>query len=89
MNMGERIRTARKIAGLTQTELSEKVGISQQGINRLEVGKVRVSNHIVEIAVELDVAPEWLVYGPDEPIVNNAFNGKYKGLAINWRNVGN
>jgi len=35
---GDRIRQAREISGLTQTELSEKVGVSQSAIAQLESG---------------------------------------------------
>lgn len=37
-HMGKRIRTARKAAGLTQTELAEKLGLSYIAVNHYEKG---------------------------------------------------
>ncbi|MDO4439182.1 MAG: helix-turn-helix transcriptional regulator [Eubacteriales bacterium] len=40
MNLGENIKLARKAAGLTQTELGEKIGVSQREISRWEINKI-------------------------------------------------
>ncbi len=37
--IGKRISNARKAAGLTQEELSEKIGISEKYLSRIECGK--------------------------------------------------
>jgi len=39
INCGERIRDARKSAGLTQVELAAKVGISQPTVSEIECGE--------------------------------------------------
>jgi len=39
MYIGQRVRSARKAAGLTQKELAEKVGIRQSTISELEKGE--------------------------------------------------
>lgn len=36
MNIGKKLTTARKKAGMTQTELAEKLNVKQQHINRWE-----------------------------------------------------
>lgn len=36
--MGEKLRTARLKAGMTQTQLAEKIGCTQQEIARYEAG---------------------------------------------------
>ena len=38
-SIGKRISNARKVAGLTQAELSEKIGISEKYLSRIECGK--------------------------------------------------
>lgn len=40
MTVGERIRNARKNAGLTQKQLGEKCGIAEPTIRRYELGKL-------------------------------------------------
>ena len=44
--IGKRISSARKAIGLTQAELSEKVGISEKYLSRIEGGK-QVPNIII------------------------------------------
>jgi transcriptional regulator with XRE-family HTH domain len=39
MNYGKRIKELREAAGMTQVELSDKSGVSQEHISRLENGK--------------------------------------------------
>jgi Predicted transcriptional regulators len=41
MTIGERIRDARKAAGLTQQELAEKVGIRNTSVSKWESGAVK------------------------------------------------
>lgn len=56
MTTGERIRNARKKAGLTQRELAEKLKISEQGISQWETGARNPKlGTIKEIADALDV----------------------------------
>ena len=37
--MGEKLRAAREAAGLTQTQLADKVGVQQRDISRWENGR--------------------------------------------------
>ena len=46
-SIGKRISKARKVAGLTQAELSEKIGISEKYLSRIEGGKQMPSVAIV------------------------------------------
>lgn len=48
MNTAELILLARKSAGLTQAQLSERAGISQPNIARLESGKYNPSVEFLE-----------------------------------------
>jgi transcriptional regulator with XRE-family HTH domain len=64
---GSRIKLARKAKGMSQIELATKVGISQQGLQRLEVGRVKSTRSLVQIAYFLGVKIEWLTFGEGEP----------------------
>ena len=61
MNTGERIRKARKAAGLTQRALGEMVGLSASAIRLYELGKRTPSDEVIgRIAKALEIAPESL-----------------------------
>lgn len=63
MSIGTRIKEARKCAKLTQAELASRVGISQQGIARLERGGAEGTKALAMIAVECKVSARWLATG--------------------------
>ena len=65
---GDRIRIARKAAGLTQTELAEKLGLKFSVISKYETGRVvnLKRENIDEIAKVLNVRPSWLMCMDDE-----------------------
>lgn len=63
MALGDRIRQARKAAGLTQAQLAKRVGIKQSTIAGLESGKYTETAHIVKIALACRVSPYWLDKG--------------------------
>lgn len=66
MNLSERIKMARKRAGLTQSELAELVGIAQTAISQLESGKTLRSTYLVQIAQACSVNSVWLASGEGE-----------------------
>ncbi len=60
--IGERIARLRKERGLTQTELAEQIGVSQNLVSSYEVGTVRLSADIaVKIAKALKVSTDELL----------------------------
>lgn len=60
-NPGITIKELRKASGLTQKQLAEKVGLSEQAIRMYELGKREPSSVVIErIGKALDVAPESL-----------------------------
>jgi transcriptional regulator with XRE-family HTH domain len=63
MSIGERVRIARKEAGLTQAELSVKAGIKQPTLSELERGDSRSSTSLPSIAAALGVNAFWLETG--------------------------
>ena len=62
MTVGERIKAARKKAGMTQKELADKLGIPYQGISQYERGirKPKIDT-LVKIADSLGVTLEELL----------------------------
>jgi len=62
MNVGERIRAARKRAGLTQKELSEKIGVSEISVRQWEnTNRTPNLKRVHKIASTLDVPIESLL----------------------------
>lgn len=53
--IGSRLRRARLAAGLSQVELSKKLGVTQGTISRAEVGRDSRSSTLVELARALDL----------------------------------
>ncbi|MEO5377282.1 MAG: XRE family transcriptional regulator [Magnetococcus sp. DMHC-6] len=62
-HLGDRIQNARKLAGLTQKELADMVGISQTAVHKLECGRSKSSRKTVTIALTCGVDPVWLETG--------------------------
>jgi transcriptional regulator with XRE-family HTH domain len=72
MSIGERIRAARKRAGMTQPELAKKVGMKQATLSQLETGESKTTRLIGSIAHHLGVNALWLETGRGEPVLVNA-----------------
>jgi len=63
MNTSERIKQARKAAGLTQEELAKKLGVKHSVISKYECGRVvNLKRDVIsKIAEALNVRPSWLM----------------------------
>lgn len=66
---GERIKEARKMRGMTQTELAEKIGMKFSAIHKYENGLVvnLKRETIAALANALEVSPAWLMCMDDTP----------------------
>ena len=54
---GENLKSERKLSGLTQQELADKIGIKQQQLSQWECNKFEPTvSSIVELAKALDVS---------------------------------
>ncbi len=61
---GNRLRQARKRAGLTSEQVAERVGVVRQAIVSWESGKTSPTNeHLKQIAQLYRVTTDWLLYG--------------------------
>ncbi|WP_082524743.1 S24 family peptidase [Pseudorhodoferax sp. Leaf274] len=68
--LGQRIRHARGVAGLTQMQLAEASGVKQSDISKLERGDSRSTTGLVALARALKVDPNWLDDGDTGPVLS-------------------
>lgn len=69
MEFSERLKNLRKQAHLTQTDVAEKLGISQQAYASWERGvKKPTQENLVKIAQILDVSIDYLVGNSDKSV---------------------
>lgn len=62
--LAQRLKQARTQAGLTQAQLGEKIGVSQNAIQKVEKGGE--TKYINQLAKALNVKSEWLQFGTGE-----------------------
>nr|WP_014343736.1 helix-turn-helix transcriptional regulator [Aliivibrio fischeri]AEY78130.1 SOS-response repressor and protease LexA [Aliivibrio fischeri] len=63
-NIGLRIKTKRKLSGLTQEKLAQKVGATKAAVSRWETGRNAVApDKLSQLANIFDVDVEWLLTG--------------------------
>lgn len=65
MNIGQRLKYARRCRKMTQAELAEGIGVSRGVITNIEFDKVKAPQPIVTTAIckVLRIEPDWLLYG--------------------------
>ncbi|OTL15713.1 XRE family transcriptional regulator [Acinetobacter nosocomialis] len=66
MELKDRLKKARKEAGMTQKTLSMKAGVSQATVSQLESGLMNSSTHLPAIAKALNVDAFWLQTGEED-----------------------
>ncbi len=80
--MRERLKQLRKELGMTQSQLSERLGIGKAALSMIETGKASLSSRNFNILIhEFNVNPEWLDSGRGKmfnalPDINNKFTLK-------------
>ena len=88
MTTGERIRQARKSAGMTQAELAERADISLDTIKSVENGRREndLRNPKIEtlrkLADALGVTPGYLLYGDTDPVQRSLFDAEDTAKAL-------
>lgn len=70
--VGDRLKRARKAAGLTQKELADAVFTKQGAISDLENGRNNSSTKLVQMAIVLGVNPRWLSTGVGDAVGKGA-----------------
>lgn len=58
-----RLKKSRADLGFSQSVLSDRSGVSQQALQRIEAGRVLTTTLLVDLAVALQVSPVWLQLG--------------------------
>ena len=65
--MGERLKLIRKRLGMTQEQLSQRLGVGKTALSMIETGKARLSSRNRNILIQdLNVNPSWLETGRGE-----------------------
>jgi SOS-response transcriptional repressor LexA len=84
--VGQRLKYARELAGLTQAELAKAAGVTQQSIQQLEQGLHKSSRALVHMAEALSVRPAWLAKGQGEMRASTARGPDVTGSVplISW-----
>lgn len=68
MNIGERIQKLRKSAGMSQEQLSEKLGVSRQAVSKWETGESQPElDKVVKLAEIFGVTADELLGGAKRP----------------------
>ena len=63
MTIGNRVKEARKKAGMTQEMLARLSGVPQARISALELNKNKKSSYLIQLSNALGVSPNWLETG--------------------------
>lgn len=63
MSIADRVKIQRTHLGLTQTELANRIGISQQSLQKIEDGRTSNPRKLLALAKALECTPEWLQFG--------------------------
>ncbi len=64
--LAERLKIAREKKGMSQAQLAELIGLSQQSVAKIENGDTLQPRKIKDIAKALDVSQKWLQLGIEE-----------------------
>jgi transcriptional regulator with XRE-family HTH domain len=81
-DLAERLKYIRKIKGLSQIELAELCGTTQQAIQQAEAGKARNPRYLHKMALALDIPSEWLSMNlmPGKKAATPGFSDKGKDV---------
>ncbi|MCP5922212.1 helix-turn-helix domain-containing protein, partial [Klebsiella pneumoniae] len=64
--LAERLKIAREKKGMSQAQLADLIGLSQQSVAKIENGDTLQPRKIKERAKALDVSQKWLQLGIEE-----------------------
>ena len=63
--ISQRVKQRRTEIGLTQSEVAELAGITQQSFQQIEAGETKRPRHLLEIAQALKCSADWLMFGSE------------------------
>lgn len=86
--MGSRISVRRRMMGLTQEDLAEKIDVSTQMISNLETGKKAIRpENLLKICNALDVSADFLLTGSDRSTSQDPMYRKFSALPLRERQL--
>tara|TARA_R110001583_G_scaffold137118_3_gene288806 strand:- start:164 stop:493 length:330 start_codon:yes stop_codon:yes gene_type:complete len=80
LTIGNRVKKARKKAGMTQEMLARLSGVPQARISALELNKNKKSSYLIQLSNALGVNPNWLETGVDDLSVEVEYSAMEKEL---------
>ena len=85
-HLGRKISGIRRLVGLSQSALGEKLGITKQAVSKLEQSEKIDDKRIKEVAGALGVTEEGLKKFKDESVIYNTINF-YENCGVKTENV--
>ncbi len=82
LHMGRKIERVRRLRGMTQTELGEKLKMTKQAVSKLEQAEKIDTERIKKIAEALGVTEEGLKNFHEEKVLYNTINF-YENCGVN------
>jgi len=74
--LSDRLIYIRKYFDLSQVELAQKAGTTQQAIQQAEKGKARQPRYLNRLANELELPVEWMIFGEAQEEYNKQMSRK-------------
>jgi len=87
MSLGERIKQVRKALNLTQREFGERIGMKQNSVAQVEMGRNTSEQTILTICRVFDVNEDWLRNGKGNEMFKRKPSNLLDGLAKEF-NIG-
>ena len=75
--LSDRLKYIRTLHGLSQAELAQKAGTTQQAIQQAEKGVARQPRYLNHLANELEISVQWLIFNElqnDKEVSNHKEN---------------
>lgn len=79
--LSERLKYIRTYYNLSQVELAEKAGTTQQAIQQAEKGKARQPRYLHRLAQSLEISVDWVVFG--DVVEGNSSKGMLPKKGLN------
>lgn len=62
-SISQRLKNKREEMSLSQSQLADLVGMTQQSLQAIEAGVTKRPRFIIELSTALNCDPHWLLYG--------------------------